>query len=171
MKFYLTTLLTLLPFFATASPTDQLPANDAAPSFVHVSDVKAAGTGCPPGTLDLSVNDNGNQIGLSFGQFVAYAPTDKTSDKRRFCQVNFKVRYPPGWALSIGSTTFNGFIGIDSGLKAEIVSSYYFGGSSNGGNDVSSLPGLNLVARVVVANLGVFFFFLAFVKVIGTGTL
>jgi hypothetical protein len=131
------TFLATLPLFTAASPTENVASAALAPSFVQVENVQAAGTGCPPGSLDLSVNNNGNQIGLAFGQFVAFSPTDLNSNKRRFCQVNFKVRYPPGWALTVASTNFEGYIGIDGGLRAELVSSYYFGGSSNGGNDVS----------------------------------
>lgn len=136
-----TFLLLTLPYLATANPTNQATDTPEAieiPSFVQVSDVKASGSGCPPNTLDLHVKNNGNQIAASFDKFVAFSPADKNSEKRRFCQVNFKVRYPAGWSLSVGSTTFNGFVGIDKGLKAEVVSSYYYGGSS-GGNDVSLL--------------------------------
>lgn len=130
---FLATLLAVLPLFTSATSLK----NDL-PSFVQISDVKATGTGCPPNTLDLNVNDHGKQIGLTFAQFVANSPADKNSEKRRFCQVNFKVKYPAGWAFSVGSTTFNGFIGIDGGLKAEVVSSYYFGGNGSGSNnDVS----------------------------------
>lgn len=128
----LSALIIALPALAQAT-TDEF----AHPSFVQISDVKAAGTGCPPETLDLKVHNNGNTISASFAKFVALSPADKNSEKRRFCQVNFKVKFPAGWAFSVASTTFNGFIGIDAGLKAEIVSSYYFGGQSNGGSDVS----------------------------------
>jgi hypothetical protein len=127
MKFS-ASLLALLPVFAVAATS--------APPYVQVENIQAAGSGCPAGSLDLAVTNAGSRIDLSYSQFVAFAPADYASNKRKFCQVSVKVRYPPGWALTVASTDYQGYIGIDSGLKAEVISSYYFGGQSNGGNDV-----------------------------------
>ncbi|TID15238.1 hypothetical protein E2P81_ATG08307 [Venturia nashicola] len=103
---------------ATPSPQELgIQPHSSVPPAVHLSDLKAAGSGCPPNTLDLSLH--GSQVSLSFADFFATAGTSKPSDKRRFCQVSFKVKYSPGWTLSIATSEVKGFIGISSGPTAK----------------------------------------------------
>jgi hypothetical protein len=70
---------------------------------------------------------------------VAFSPGDASANKRKFCQFNFKLHYPPGWAFTVVSNDYSGYIGIDGGLTAEVVSSYYYSGHSTGRSDVCCL--------------------------------
>jgi len=143
MKFPTTLLTFLLPLLISATPvpdTTNTNTTDAllAPPFVNIDSFIYSGTGCPPGSLDAYVSAGGAQIAVWYNQMVAFSPGDASANKRKFCQFNFKLHYPPGWAFTVVSNDYSGYIGIDGGLTAEVVSSYYYSGHSTGRSDPSS---------------------------------
>jgi hypothetical protein len=139
----LLTPLALLSFLPLAISSSEAPPSVTIDSFIY------NGSGCPQGSLDAYVSNGGTQISVSYSQMVAFSPNDSLSAKRKFCQFNFKLHYPPGWALTVVANEFDGYVNIDAGMTAEVVSSYYFSGEGGGGeSDVSYLICLSVLPEV-----------------------
>jgi hypothetical protein len=49
-------------------------------------------------------------------------------DAYKFCQINLNLHYPQGFQLSVLSTEFRGYVGLDSGVNATLGALYYFSG-------------------------------------------
>jgi hypothetical protein len=126
----------------SATPLLLLPAlTVAAPPSASINSITYNGSGCPAGSLAASLTRDNTQLSISYNDMVAVSGTSNRGDKRKFCQFNVNLRYPPGWALTVVNNKFEGYISIDAGVTAEVVSSYYFSGSGLGdGNDVSLIP-------------------------------
>jgi hypothetical protein len=66
---------------------------------------------------------------LIFSQFAAQVgPDTQPMEAYKFCQINLNLHYPQGFQLSVLSTEFRGYVGLDSGVNATLGALYYFSG-------------------------------------------
>ncbi|ORY14689.1 hypothetical protein BCR34DRAFT_623245 [Clohesyomyces aquaticus] len=124
-------LFVLSPFLASASPTPALQATTAAapkPSATITSvvadapDVDTEGSGCRSGSVSVAFSTDYSLMNILFLNFrAAVGPDAAGTKKRAFCRVNVTMS-SPGWAFDVTSVDFRGYIKMDSGVNASLVS-------------------------------------------------
>eukprot|EP01125_Pyxidicula_operculata_P021408 TRINITY_DN8233_c0_g1_i1.p1 TRINITY_DN8233_c0_g1~~TRINITY_DN8233_c0_g1_i1.p1 ORF type:complete len:198 (-),score=10.09 TRINITY_DN8233_c0_g1_i1:18-611(-) len=94
---------------------------------VYLTSVSAIGTGCPPGSVDSSLNTD--RFTLAFWKFSASVGSGiPVTESRKNCQISVRIHVPSGWQYSIVDVTFRGYVMLDSGLRGTQKSTYYFQG-------------------------------------------
>lgn len=115
----------ILAFFT--SITEAFPA--AAPvrpakGVVSVSslEVETEGSGCRPGEVSVTLSSDNSVITLILDNFAAAdGPQAGTTGSRAFCRINVGMNMP-GWAFDISSADFRGYVSLDKGVNASLVS-------------------------------------------------
>lgn len=82
------------------TPTGDLTstAEDPRPEYVRIKDIKALGTGCPPGTSDVYVNPAGTQFDVTFSKYEIFTgPDSRASDARKNCKLTINLEYSAGY--------------------------------------------------------------------------
>jgi hypothetical protein len=99
--------------------------NPNAPYFI---DVTANGTGCPAGTWDAAIADDGETFTLRFSAYEAsLAPGAAIAVKD--CQLAIKLHSPQGLSYSVSELFYSGYASLDSvGMSARQTARYYFQG-------------------------------------------
>jgi hypothetical protein len=112
--------------------------NPNAPYFISVT---ANGTGCPVGTWDAAVADDGETFTVRFSAYEAsISPGAARSIKD--CQLAIKLNSPQGLSYSVSKLFYSGYAALDTaGMTARQTASYYFQGnplaSSDGRTDLT----------------------------------
>ncbi|KAF2199496.1 hypothetical protein GQ43DRAFT_464785 [Delitschia confertaspora ATCC 74209] len=122
------TFISLLAFsaLAMAAPTPQ-----AVPSGheVEIEAVTYGGTGCPDKTVQGLLSDDRTTITLSFDQYtVQSGPNIPATERRKFCQLQLKLKYPSGFQYSIFGADWRGYASLEKGVQGVAQSTYYFSG-------------------------------------------
>ncbi|KAJ4993902.1 secreted protein [Stagonosporopsis vannaccii] len=122
-------LLALVTLAAAApSPQSSVPPN----SQVEIQEVTYGGTGCPENTAQGLISDDRSTITLSFDAYTVQSGANSpASDRRKFCQLQMKLKYPGGFQYSILGADFRGYASLDSGVNGTAQSTYYFSGQPN----------------------------------------
>jgi hypothetical protein len=115
------TFLFVLGFAGTAS---------AQPSSVRIVDFGHSGSGCPGGTVDASIINNGQQLFVGFDQFIAQTVPGGPTLDRKNCQLRITMQFDAAWSFSLVSVDYRGFAGLQSGVLGEQQSTYFFAGES-----------------------------------------
>jgi hypothetical protein len=134
MKFALA--LFFLAALTVASPVAELSSDTDAdfpdPRQVYIEGLTSGGTGCPQGTVGQSISNDRQTFTMIFDNFVAsIGPGIPVTENRKACQLNIKLRYPPGWSYAIMSSDYRGYVSVDRGVTAAHKSLYYFAGQTN----------------------------------------
>ena len=112
----------------TPSPQSSVPPN----SQVEIQDVTYGGTGCPENTVQGLLSDDRSTITFSFDDYtVQSGPNVPASDRRKFCQMQMKLRYPGGFQYSILGADYRGYASLQAGVRGTAQSTYYFSGQQN----------------------------------------
>jgi len=103
------------------------PANE-----VYIQDVKWAGSGCPAGSVSRSLSNDKQTVTLMFDKYMAaIGPDVSLTQSYKNCQLNLKLKTPPGWTYTIHRTQYRGYTTLDDGVSATQKSIYYFSGDTN----------------------------------------
>jgi hypothetical protein len=111
---------------------------DDGPPWVTIEKVTFAGSGCPPGTVDVTpledLNDPGESLQLFELIFTDYIlEVDKwssASEKRKFCTIKVDLHFPPGWSFTVAAINYHVFAQLQQKVKATFQNSYHFVGAS-----------------------------------------
>jgi len=98
---------------------------------VQILGVAFAGTGCPPNSVAGQLSSDLTTLTLLYSSFVAESGKGKgSSDSRKNCQLNVKLKYPSGWQFSVFKADYRGYAQIPSGDTGTCKATYYFSGDS-----------------------------------------
>jgi hypothetical protein len=117
---------------AVAAPSPY-PQSSAPPhSQVEIQAVTYGGTGCPDNTVQDLLSDDRQTITLSFDAYtVQSGPNIPANDRRKFCQLQMKLKYPGGFQYSIFGADYRGYASLETGVTGTAQSTYYFSGQQN----------------------------------------
>ena len=89
------------------------------------------GTGCPTGSVETVVADDGKTMTLIFSELVAEAgPGIALSANRKQCTTNAKVHVPAGFSFAIVNVDHRGFAQLDPKVISTQKSTYYIMGDA-----------------------------------------
>jgi hypothetical protein len=121
-------LLALSTSLASALPTDivSLAAAPVRPAQGKASltalDVDLDGNGCKAGDVSVMLASDNSALTIIFDNFsAADGPKAGTAKTRAFCRVNIGMT-SPGWAFDVTSADFRGYVYIEKGVDASLVS-------------------------------------------------
>lgn len=122
-----------LATLAAMSPAPFPQSTDHPPnSAVEIQEVTYGGTGCPEKTAQGILADDRSTITLSFDAYtVQSGPDIPASDRRKFCQLQLKIKYPGGFQYSIFGADYRGYASLENGVTGTAQSTYYFSGQQN----------------------------------------
>lgn len=101
------------------------------PRDVYVESITYGGSGCPQGTVGMSLSDDRTVFTLIFDSYVAsMGPGLPSTESRKDCQLIVKLHAPQGWSYTIGDVTYRGFANLSAGTTGFQTSTYYFMGSA-----------------------------------------
>ena len=99
---------------------------------VEITAVTYGGTGCPDKTVQGLLSDDRTTITLSFDQYtVQSGPSIPATERRKFCQLQLKLKYPSGFQYSIFGADYRGYASLEKGVTGTAQSTYYFSGQQN----------------------------------------
>lgn len=100
--------------------------------------VSFGGPGCPAGSVNSTMSGDRTIINLIFDKFSVERQNADTpiSQRTKNCNVNIRVRYPPGYSLTIATTDVRGFTELEKTCTATIGSRSWWSGQQR---DVSIL--------------------------------
>jgi len=128
MKFAAISAL-VLAAFATASPS--LEDTGPNPADVYIESLTYGGSGCPQGSVGQSISADRLTFTLIFDNYIAtVGPGTPITNSRRNCQLNIKLHVPQGWAYTVFSADYRGYMYLDPKVKGTHKSIYYFAGDT-----------------------------------------
>ncbi|KAJ3269048.1 hypothetical protein HDV01_001917 [Terramyces sp. JEL0728] len=105
--------------------------NGPDPSQITIKSISYAGTGCPAGSVSSVLSTDATTFTMIMSSFVASSgPGTKITDSRKNCQINLNLHYPSGFAYSIASVTYRGYVQIPDGITATQSALYYISGQT-----------------------------------------
>jgi hypothetical protein len=115
-----------LSALAAAAPTPQ---DKPSGHEVEITAVTYGGTGCPDKTVQGLLSDDKTTITLSFDAYtVQSGPSIPATERRKFCQLQMKLKYPAGFQYSIFGADYRGYASLEKGVQGVCQSTYYFSG-------------------------------------------
>ncbi|KAL5396193.1 hypothetical protein PMIN03_002558 [Paraphaeosphaeria minitans] len=126
-------LLLLLPTLALAAPAPlPIPQDKPSGHEVEITAVTYGGTGCPDKTVQGLLSDDKTTITLSFDQYtVQSGPNIPATERRKFCQLQLKLKYPGGFQYSVFGADYRGYASLEKDVTGTAQSTYYFSGQQN----------------------------------------
>jgi hypothetical protein len=126
----------------TPSPSPTRPSHRVGPDYVRIRDFTYAGTGCPAGSVALSMSRDSSAFSLLLEEFAAEAgPGVSISESHKNCQLLFDLDYPTGWQFALFTVDFSGYLSLDPGVTATQSARYYFQGQSQTANLATTFGG------------------------------
>jgi len=103
---------------------------DAPPADrVVVDTVTVNGTGCPPGTVAVSVSPDNTAIGVTYSSYVAAVGVGASpTDFRKNCNLNLLVHVPSGFTYAIAAVDYSGAALLAAGASAVLRTRLFFQG-------------------------------------------
>lgn len=99
----------------------------SAPKSVSIDKVVHGGTGCREGSVTHRLSKGGKLLRVAFDGFVVRVGANVSlREKRKFCQLNITLSYPPDWTYTISEVDTEGFFSLDEGVEGLQTLSYYF---------------------------------------------
>tara|TARA_R110002003_G_scaffold110_4_gene9284 strand:+ start:3555 stop:4220 length:666 start_codon:yes stop_codon:yes gene_type:complete len=85
-------------------------------------DVDLEGSGCQPGDASVAIARDNSALTIIFDKFeAADGPKAGTAKSRAFCRITVGVN-SPGYAFDITSADFRGYVMVEKGVEASLVS-------------------------------------------------
>ena len=98
---------------------------------VEIGDFTYGGPGCPARSVAHMLSTDLTTLTLIFDDFIAQAGKGiEPKERRKNCQLNFKLHYPQGWQFSIFKADYRGHATLPKGTTGTCKATYYFSGSS-----------------------------------------
>jgi hypothetical protein len=117
------------------------PQHIEAPQGVFFADINANGTGCPEGTWDVAISEDGETFTLAFNAYEAKVTVGVQRDVKD-CQLDIKLGSPEGLSYSIASFYYQGYVLLDKpGMLARQTASYSFGSERSRAADKNDVSG------------------------------
>jgi hypothetical protein len=105
------------------------------PNGSYFASVTANGSGCPAGTWDADISDDGQTFTLRFSDYQ----TDMNPGQimvLKDCQLAIKLHSPQGLSFAVSSFYYSGYSFLDSpGMTATQTAKYYFQGNPIASNE------------------------------------
>lgn len=92
---------------------------------MYFGDINANGSGCPGGSWDVGVSDDGQTFTLAFNGYEAMVGEGQANDIKE-CMVDIKLGSPQGLSYAVASFYYQGYIVLDEGMTARQSASYFF---------------------------------------------
>lgn len=108
----------------TPASSDAAVAPDAAPPPAYTALVTATGSGCPEGSFESRVRDDG-AIALSFADFKA-AVDAQTTEVEKVCTIVVRLSAKSGASYAVTRYAHLGQATLEAGVEGKQSSSYYF---------------------------------------------
>jgi len=94
--------------------------------------VSVNGSGCPPGSADVSVLPDNTGFRVAYRDFLARAGGGAgATEFRKNCQVNILVHIPQGFTFAVAWADYRGRARLESGASGLQRTNYYFMGSGD----------------------------------------
>lgn len=120
------------------------------PNTTYFTKIIANGTGCPKGTWDARISDDGLVFTATFSAYVAEISPNVSAAVQN-CQLAIGLHTPAGRSFSVASMYFSGFALLEPGVVGRQTASYYFQGrpveTKAGRNDVTGPYDADFVFR------------------------
>jgi len=114
------TLVAAIPQAVTLAAAPVLPPKGKV--TLTTLDVDLEGSGCRPGDASVMLASDNSAMTVIFDNFsAADGPKNGGASTRAFCRVNIGMT-SPGWAFDISSADFRGYVYIEKGVNASLVS-------------------------------------------------
>ena len=97
------------------------------PNGTYFAEVKANGTGCPPGTWTTSISSDGQVFTTTFSGYVAEVNPSVALNVKD-CQLAIKLHTPEGRSFSVQTFSYSGYALLQPGVIGRQMASYYFQG-------------------------------------------
>jgi hypothetical protein len=103
----------------------------APPGKVVVDFVNVNGSGCPGGTVAVSVTGDKTAFTLTYSRYKAQVGRGSSPlGFRKNCQFGLRVHVPQGFTYAVTQADYRGFASLAAGATALQKASYYFQGNS-----------------------------------------
>ncbi|KAH9860823.1 hypothetical protein J1614_012156 [Plenodomus biglobosus] len=114
-------LLFLLPLIsAIPAPTPLRPGKGVV-SIASLT-VDLSGSGCKPGSVSVNLAPDNSAMTIIFDNFVAAdGPKAISTETRALCKATIGMNMP-GWAFDVASADFRGYVYLEKGVSASLVS-------------------------------------------------
>lgn len=105
------------------------------PDSVYVQSITYEGSGCPQGSVGMSLANDRQSFTLIFDQFVAsMGPGVSREEARKRCELDVELKAPDGWSWAVVETTARGYVQLPADVRAESELQY----SSHEGRHVNN---------------------------------
>lgn len=105
----------------------------SAPAFaddISLGEPGYGGTGCPAGTVSVTLSPDAKSLSLLFDQYqVSVGGTTGKSFDRKSCNIAIPVRVPQGMSVSILKIDFRGFNRLPQSATSQFDVEYFFAGT------------------------------------------
>lgn len=115
---------------ADPAPTAPDTGKSPQPQGAYIASIMAFGTGCPVGTWDTTVAADGASFTTTFSALKAEVDADKALAVKD-CTLAIRLRSPSGLAFTLESLMHGGYVALDQGVSARVMTSYAFQGAPN----------------------------------------
>lgn len=99
------------------------------PNGSYFAEVKANGTGCPPGTWNTQISPDGQAFTTTFANYVTQVDPSVALSVRD-CQLSIKLHTPNGRSFSVQTFSYSGYALLQPGVTGRQSASYYFQGQA-----------------------------------------
>jgi hypothetical protein len=128
----------LLSALALAVAVPAFAQNSDVPKFLGVEGGSGyGGSGCPNGTANIVVAEDGQTISYIFDQFSVASKNSETGkpsstqDARKSCNIRIKTSVPAGYSVSLITGDYRGYSSFPrgSGVKGRMKAEYFYAGA------------------------------------------
>ncbi|MET0341891.1 MAG: DUF4360 domain-containing protein [Polyangiales bacterium] len=92
------------------------------------AEVKANGTGCPPGSWSVQLSADKQSFTIAFSKYDAEV-TPQTTASIKDCQLAIKLRSRAPVSYAVQTFAFDGYAKLERGVNAQLTANYYFQGN------------------------------------------
>ncbi|WP_242902624.1 DUF4360 domain-containing protein [Actinomadura terrae] len=111
-------------------PAEASPRLALGPDGVKLGIVSLNGSGCPPGTVHVSLRDSKDVFSIIYSSYVAWAGgSSRPIDARKNCQVRLKVNLSEGFTYAVSQVKHNVYADLQDGVSARQKAAHYFTGA------------------------------------------
>jgi len=112
------------------------------PSGMYIAKLTANGTGCPAGTWEASISDDGKAFTVTFSGYEAIVEPGKAFAIKD-CTLGLDIQTPQGFSFAVSSFYYQGYALLDAkGMSARQSAKYYFmGNPASGSENVRQMSG------------------------------
>jgi len=122
-------MLKRLALALTLVATAALGVATASAQGITLGEPSYGGTGCPGGSVGVSLSPDATSLSLLFDTYIVEAggTTGRAFD-RKACNVSIPVNVPQGYSVSILQVDYRGFNALPAGARSTFGVEYFFAG-------------------------------------------